>query len=363
MASDKILVCSFKIEDYTQRYTDAGQLLKSAFLIGPSNSIKERGEVTFEGSDNKADKPEENSVKATSKQKDSTNQSDNKSAQKENYNYTILNALARMFEADEETSASNASTQTPQSAGNNSNTKSKSKNKFNPGEHLVITVNLPNEGCTKWDLTIDADADIEKVKSALKSKNFNEAYLIASKNKESDGIVPTIVETYLYKDAECNCPFLGHCHFAVDSGDDNSAKESNSITLAIAPIDAKTNETNKDIVYYSVYNVVGDAICGIIGKTIAKAQKLIRNTIDGSTGNSERPSDPSERDSEKEKSNELSKFLHDKFRSPGDHTMYDEFLKIRNFIKKQIDEKRLEYSDTESFNLDNYQVKDTIIFY
>ena len=84
-----------------------------------------------------------------------------------------------------------------------------------------------------------------------------------------------------------------------------------------------------------MYNVTGDITGGVIGKLAASATSKIRDKALG-TDSSNRYRDSDDKDSEENQSDELSDWLHKKFRCVGDHTMYNNFKSLREFIKKQV---------------------------
>lgn len=314
-----IEICSYGIKSAADRYTKEGKILKSAFKIGPSDSVKSSGKILIDYSVSMS--------QDNTSTEDETSHQDSENTGKESYNYSMLEAFSRLnkiYEKDTDQTKSSVNV-----------------NKFEPGFEFYIQVLLPNEGCTVWRVQADRRARVESAKNAIKSKNFKAALEIAGKGIESDGLVPLSVKTYMSKNAKVNCPFVGHCRYAFDSGTEESSEESNTVCLAVAPINAVTNKPDEKTVFKAVYNIVGDISGGVINKLAAAVKS-----------DSERNSD---RDTiEQNVSDEVSEFLNQKFKCIGDSKMYDNFLKIRDFIDKQIKANNLEYNDADSESVIHY---------
>lgn len=327
--SNFVEICSYSINSASDRYTKEGKILKSAFRIGSSDSVKSSGKVIIDTND---------AVMATDdittpEEQNSSDTADN-SKDNESYHYTLLEACTNLHirsinEADDEQDTAKQSANVP---------------KFEPGQDLYVQVLLPGEGCSIWHIQIDRRSSVHAVKKALQSKNFSAAFNIAGKSTESDGLVPLSVKTYMNKNAKCKCPFIGHCRYAFDSGTEKLSEESNTVCLAVAPIDPRTNKPDEETVFKAVYNIVGD----ISGGVINSLTKLVNK------GSGDRLSSRDEDTDEEGISDEVSKFLNKKFKCVGDSTMYANFVKIRNFIEKQLSENNLEYNDSESESVTRY---------
>ena len=207
-----------------------------------------------------------------------------------------------------------------------------------------FNVGIVDEGYTTWKVAIDSRSDAGSVKNAIRAKKFKEAYNIASKSVKSDGLVPLSCTTYIRKapggKKDIQPPFIGHCRYAIDSGYESEYRSSGdkdglTLCLAVAPINGRTKKPDEDVVIQAVYNVTGDITGGIIGKLAASATSKIRDKALG-TDSSNRYRDSDDKDSEDNQSDELSDWLHKKFRCVGDHTMYNNFKSLREFIKKQV---------------------------
>jgi hypothetical protein len=213
---------------------------------------------------------------------------------------------------------------------------------FKQGEIYEFRVGIEPEGYTQWKVAIDSRADIKAVKNAIRAKKFKTAYQIASKDTKSDGLVPLSATTYINKKPPIYPAFIGHCRYGFDSGSMDGPEDNLTICLAVAPINAKTNKPSEDTVIKAVYNVVGDITGGVLGNLAATITQKVRDAADGKSSRYDRDYDNDDKDSEKNASEELSKFLNKKFRCVGDHTMYDEFLSIRKFIKSHLGDNTLE---------------------
>ena len=362
-------ICSYGIESYQDRYTDRGKILKTAFNWGPSNSVKAKGKVIIE-SGTPVQEPDEgeaaNKAEAPAESNKPAESSNNEPA-KESYTYTLHEAFMNMHTVYEkgggkkgkknnrpsykpkptQTPAENPTPKPAEATDNSGKEDQDSENvrKFTPGEIFYVQVLLPDEGCTIWKLQIDQNADADKVKNALRAKNFKAALNIAGNGQVTDGLVPLSAKSYMNKNAKVNCPFIGHCRYAFDSGTEKSSEESNTMCIAVAPIDPTTGKPNEETVFKAVYNiVVGDITGGIFGTLV----KLFGKDKEKEYGNDTSTD-------EKDISDSVSKYIKKLFpHNIGDQSMYENFLAIRNYVEKNIKEKNLEYNDTESESVIRY---------
>lgn len=363
--SGYIQVCDYRIDSVADRYSKEGKILKSAFSMGPSDAVVSNGRVIVDYTAPSESLPEDEKTKEDSKENDKAdNELDSKSTQKqpatepgkESYNYSILESYMNFhtfYEANEDNSANQSG-----EPSNKDNEPSQDKPKlntsdekiFNPGKDLYIQIYLPKEGCTVWHIRLDKRANESKVINAINSKKFKQALAIASQGLNTAGLVPLSATTYINSKAEANAPFVGHCRYAMDSGIEGSTEEDDTVCMAMAPIDARTNKPNENTVFKTMYNIIDD---------------ISNGEIDKIKDNNKEDSEDSA--SESGSSDKVSKWLNSKFKCVGDQSMYDNFLKLREFISKQISEKHLEYDAEASDNVKTYKnipdIKNGLIYY
>lgn len=425
-------ICEMKINSAADRFSGFGKILKSAWMIGLSKATIQHGkcynieEASVEQNSDETSDSEINKD-TTSNKEDASSDETNRSVDGSNegliYNYSILEAysfLQNMYESklksineysnapDSNTakSADNSASTTVSDGKSNSNTTNTkaSDSQTNPSESdpskentstndesdetddendnkedsdvadsfqlgtvLEFYVGIEDEGFTKWKIAIDARADDEAVINAIKSKKLKQAYQIASRSVKSDGLVPLSATTYINKKPSIPPAFIGHCRYGFDSGSDEGAESDLTICLAVAPINARTKKPDEKTVIKAIYNVTGDITGGALGNLLVN----IKNSLDNKGNNSYGRYNDEDTDSEQSKSDELSKYLKKVFKCVGDHTMYDEFLKIRKFIKKHLDSNSLELQSVSigsnnaelSNNLSTQVYKNQLIYF
>jgi hypothetical protein len=276
-----------------------------------------------------------------------------KRAQQNNTTQTSDTGTAEQPNDNNDTAKQDEQPQQGEQSKDNEETKDQADNEeeparqesFTPGETYTFRLEMPNEGFTEWTVLFDSRADVETAKNAIRAKKFKAAMQAASKDLESDGLVPIKARTCIYQITDFRkmpAPnFIGHCRYAFDSGSDEDTSEDNlTICLAVAPINAATNKPDSKTVIQAVYNVTGDITGGKVGQLAAAISKKLRDTADGK---SDRGYDDDDKDNEKSMSEELSKYLHNAFRCVGDQTMYKNYLTIRKFLSKQIAAKNIEF--------------------
>lgn len=352
----KRVIDSDKIEQ--AKNSDIGQLLKSAFMAGPSNAVATFGKVLVsdtdipeepgddstessdakqsdtKSSDAKSSDAKQSDTKSSSSNSSNAKSSDSKSSSESYNNYTIAEAylrystLYKKYEAEDEATSDNA------------------QSSFTPGAHIYVMSLLPNEGCTKWHLLLDASVEskLDDIKTAIKSKKFKLAYQLASNNTKSDGLVVVSAETFLNSKADCKAPFIGKCQFAFDSGSTADNTEVQAVCLAIAPLSAKNKKPRRETVYKVTYNIVGDITDG---DELDDLMSSLKAAASGDSDNSGEY-DPDEA------TDQISEYLHKRLKCKGDSSMYTEFLKIREYIDKNIDKKSLELNDQETETPQSY---------
>lgn len=419
--SKGIKLCGMYIADSSKRLSKPGIILKNAWLLGPSDPVlkfgkvkkyKEENELKEQDStdkDNKQNNEKPQNKEASdykSSDKESSDESkpskDNKSGN-ESFNYSICEAYASIkyiyeaeldykladFVADAENAVGkrNDNSSNKDAGDKESNIKDKrpdkndskkeypklnDKDSFEGGDVLSFKVDLPKEGYTLWKIQLDKNVkDVQSVINAILSKKFKAAHAIASENLGHDGLVPLSAETYVYDNEIIKYvpPFLGHSNFGLDSGsDDRNSDPHITISLAVAPINARNNKTDEDMLIVYIYNVLGDITGGAIGRLATDITKKVKDTI---TGNSDRYTYSSTEGSDNENiTDQLSKYLHKKFKYQGTHKNYSDFLKARKFILDQINDGNLSLFKENSTNVkkkfmaNNIQdSKDKLMFY
>ena len=412
--SGYVQICEYSIDSSTKRLSKEGKLLKKAFKDSPSPSVIDNGKIIIDESAPSAEPEATNQQDNTQQDNHSDNNpqpnepaqdsqpnenSNNNEDGNESYHYSMFEAymnLRHMFEADDDDSGqsdsagdnsqsdstgdSNSDTNDNQSDSSDSSDKNQSDNKesdndenkddnkedlFRPGSDLYVQVLLPHEGCTVWHLKLDSRVDKEKIVKVIQSKNFKSAFILSSKGLGHDGIAVLSAKTYLYKQADLHIPFIGNCRYAMDSGSENKADDSETVVIAVAPIDGRTGNPNEDTVLKAVYNIVGDISNGEL-----PFLKDLENGEGPSTITSkETDSDGNETEKEETVSGAVSKWLNanNSFKCVGDKTMVSNFDKLREFVSKNVADKKLEYNNEDSTDVVEYSklpaVKKSLIYY
>ena len=353
-------------EANTGRLSQPGKVLKANFFMGPckASGIKINVEIpslsNTQQSDNKQKDNKQKDNKQTDNKQTDNKQTDNKQTDKpnESYNYTIAesytkytNALSMVNEAGKGYYGSKSSTEFGDAGGDNAKSKEnaakqdKGTKDFYAGAHMYVQVLLPNEGYTKWHILVNKEiqdaTSLKAISNFIQAKKFKEAYKYASSKVQSDGLVFMSAETYLNKDQQI--PFLGRCRYAINASEDEDSGEDQSISFAVAPINGVTKKPDEAYVFLVKYNITGDFTNGKAGELYAS---LVRHLDDVNAGKA-RLGQPS-RDSDDDNTDELDKFLTDQFKTPGDDSMYNRFLQIRNYINDCIKDNTLELKTNDN---------------
>lgn len=402
----EIQLCEMSISSYKERFGKNGKVLKNAFSLGPSKAALSNGKI-IEPQDApqqaQNDEPTPAPAPAADQQQSDQSAPSEQTATNDSYirvnTFSLLEAysnMSLMFEAGkgkkrkkkknknrqtqqnstEQTNVINDTIEAPrdipphgdylvdaeqseqpqqdETSQSNEEPRDQAENEeeparqdsFTPGETYTFKLEMENEGFTEWTVLFDSRADVETAKNAIRAKKFKAAMQAASKDLESDGLVPIKARTCIYEIKDFRkmpAPnFIGHCRYAFDSGSDEDTSEDNlTICLAVAPINAATNKPDNKTVIQAIYNVTGDITGGKIGQLGAAISKKLRDHADGKRNYG--GYDDDDKDSEKSLSEELSKYLHNAFRCVGDHTMYKNYLAIRKFLSKQIAAKNIEF--------------------
>lgn len=324
--SDYWMISELKIESPDNRNSTEGTLLKVAWMQGVSDAVQKKGKVSSENYNIPLSSNNKNNKKDTTTQPQ----------QAECYHrYTMLEAYTNMnlfYEAGE--------TQGTLNADNTINNNQEKETVFrDDGNRYTFKVQLKDEGYTEWVIAIDSRANKKSVISAILSKKLKQAYQIASKSIGTDGLIPLSAKTFIANNKSVpykQPPFIGHCRFGFDSGIEGDHSGDLTICLAVAPISVKTNKPSTDTVIKAIFNVTGDITGGTIGKLSANLKNLKNNTNNRYSYDDD--------DDKKDTSKEISNYLHKKFKAAGDQSMYDDYLKIRSFLKKCIDNKIITFS-------------------
>ena len=334
-------------EANTGRLSQPGKVLKANFFMGPckASGIKINVEIP--------------SLSQT--QQTDNKQTDNKQTDKpnESYNYTIAesytkyaNALSMVNEAGKGYYGSNSTTEFGDAGGDNARSKEnaakqdKGTKDFYAGAHIYVQVLLPNEGYTKWHILVNKEiqdaTSLKAISNFIQAKKFKEAYKYASSKVQSDGLVFMSAKTYLNKDQQI--PFLGRCRYAINASEDEDSGEDQSISFAVAPINGVTKKPDEAYVFLVKYNITGDFTNGKAGELYAS---LVRHLDDVNAGKA-RLGQPSRDSDDDDNTDELDKFLTDQFKTPGDDSMYNRFLQIRNYINDCIKNNTLELKTNDN---------------
>lgn len=336
-------ISEISISSPDERFSNEGKMLKSMWMLGPSKAVISKGVITDLGNTGSDTSNTDNNENTGDASTDNKEQSTNTGSESFRHTYSILEAFSHLHKLYEDSTGEDSNNKSNDNGGKD-NEVEVGKFSYSAGNVYEFNVGIEDEGYTTWKVAIDTRADAGSVKNAIRAKKFKEAYNIASKSVKSDGLVPLSCTTYIRKDPggkkDIQPPFIGHCRYAIDSGYESEYRSSGdkdglTLCLAVAPINGRTKKPDEDVVIQAVYNVTGDITGGVIGKLAASATSKIRDKALG-TDSSKRYRDSDDKDSEESQSDELSDWLHKKFRCVGDHTMYNNFRSLREFIKKQV---------------------------
>lgn len=336
-------ISELSISSPDERFSNEGKMLKSMWMLGPSKAVISKGVITDLGNTGSETSNTDNNDNTGDASADNKDQSTNTNSESFCHTYSILEAFSHLHKLYEDSAGKDSNQQSNDNGGEDNEVKV-GKFSYSEGNVYEFNVGIVDEGYTTWKVAIDSRADIGSVKNSIRAKKFKEAYNIASKSVKSDGLVPLSCTTYIRKDPggkkDIQPPFIGHCRYAIDSGYESEYRSSGdkdglTLCLAVAPINGRTKKPDEDVVIQAVYNVTGDITGGVLGKLAASATSKIRDKALG-TDSSNRYRDSDDKDSEDNQSDELSDWLHKKFRCVGDHTMYNNFKSLREFIKKQV---------------------------
>ena len=349
-------------EANTGRLSQPGKVLKANFFMGPckASGIKINVEIPSLSNTQQSDNKQKDNKQKDNKQKDNK-QTDNKQTDKpnESYNYTIAesytkytNALSMVNEAGKGYYGSKSSTEFGDAGGDNAKSKEnaakqdKGTKDFYAGAHMYVQVLLPNEGYTKWHILVNKEiqdaTSLKAISNFIQAKKFKEAYKYASSKVQSDGLVFMSAETYLNRDQQI--PFLGRCRYAINASEDEDSGEDQSISFAVAPINGVTKKPDEAYVFLVKYNITGDFTNGKAGELYASFVRHLDDVNAGKArlGHTSRDSD------DDDNTDELDKFLTDQFKTPGDDSMYNRFLQIRNYINDCIKDNTLEIKTNDN---------------
>ena len=341
-------ISELSISSPDERFSNEGKMLKSMWMLGPSKAVISKGVITDLGNTGSETSNTDNNDNTGDASTNNKEQSTNTNSEAFYHTYSILEAFSHLHKLYEDSTGEDSNQQSNDN-GDKDNEVQVGKFSYSEGNVYEFNVGIVDEGYTTWKVAIDSRADAGSVKNAIRAKKFKEAYNIASKSVKSDGLVPLSCTTYIRKapggKKDIQPAFIGHCRYAIDSGYESEYRSSGdkdglTLCLAVAPINGRTKKPDEDVVIQAVYNVTGDITGGVIGKLAASATSKIRDKALGTDSNRYKDSD--DEDSEESQSDELSDWLHKKFRCVGDHTMYNNFKSLREFIKKQVSAGNLE---------------------
>lgn len=336
-------ISELSISSPDERFSNEGKMLKSMWMLGPSKAVISKGVITDLGNTGSETSNTDNNENTGDASTDNKDKSTNTNSEAFYHTYSILEAFSHLHKLYEDSTGEDSNQQSNDNGGKD-NEAEVGKFSYSEGNVYEFNVGIVDEGYTTWKVAIDSRSDAGSVINAIRAKKFKEAYNIASKSVKSDGLVPLSCTTYIRKDPggkkDIQPPFIGHCRYAIDSGYESEYRSSGdkdglTLCLAVAPINGRTKKPDEDVVIQAVYNVTGDITGGVIGKLAASATSKIRDKALGADS-SNRYRDSDDKDSEESQSDELSDWLHKKFRCVGDHTMYNNFKSLREFIKKQV---------------------------
>ena len=365
----------------SNRFGQVGKTLKTAFLYGPSASVKSKGKIYVEidgeaDQDEVADDEKRLSDEIEKADKDSKKDKKNKNNENiiyHNQNYSIFEAYS-LLNTQYKNKVKN---EADEDEDNNKSSIMTDTDLFVSGATFIIKVILENEGYSEWKVFINSDVPFNQyniIKNVLKSGEFKKAYEIAGQYTYTDGLVPMSCKTYIYNKPACHIPWLGHCRYGFAAGsEDNDPEIANTLFLAIAPFNAAKGgkpdakgSSDEAIVFKTAYNVTGDISDGKVGSLVNFVKNQVSRQADRLAD--ERPDDYEDID------DELTKYLKDRFKCVGDSSMYKQFLQIREYLSVELKEKEpgattsnLQIDFDESTNIKSYanqiKSKKALIFY
>lgn len=321
----------------SNRFGQVGKILKTAFLYGPSASVKSKGKIYVEidgkaDQDEVADDEKRLSDEIEKADKDSKKNKNNESLLYKNYSifeaYSLLNTQYKNKIKNE---ASEDDISKPSTMADT--------DLFVSGAIFIIKVILENEGYSEWKVFINSDVPSNQynvIKNALKSGEFKKAYEIAGQYTDTDGLVPMSCKTYITKKPECGIPWFGHCRYGFLPGaDDDDPEIANTLFLSIAPFNAAKGgkpdakgSSDEAIVFKAAYNITGDISDGKVGSLVNFVKDQVSRQADRLSG--DRPDDYDDID------DELAKYLKSRFKCIGDSSMYQQFLQIREYLSVEL---------------------------
>lgn len=358
----------------SNRFGKVGKTLKTAFLYGPSASVKSKGkiEVKIDGVDDDDEKRSSDEI-----------EKDNKDSKKNKNNESIVYHDYSIFEAysllntQYKNKIKNEANEDDEDDTSNNSSIMKDTDFFVSGATFIIRVILKNEGYSEWKVFINSDVPQKRynnIINALKSGEFKKAYEIAGQYTDTDGLVPMSCKTYITKKPECGIPWFGHCRYGFLPGaEDDDPAIANTLFLSVAPFNATKGSkpdtkgsSDEAIVFKTAYNVTGDISDGKVGSLVNFVKNQVSRQADRLAD--ERPDDYDDID------DELTKYLKSRFKCIGDSSMYNQFLQIREYLSVELKTKdhnattaNLQIDYDESTNIKNYanQVKSkkALIFY
>jgi hypothetical protein len=361
--ANQILICKKDIDSPSNRNTKDGKLLKAVFLLNPSKAVVMYGkaEVTINenisanntqsSTDSTENTQQSNTQQSNTPQSNTTPSGNSESNSSESYtydnHYSILEAYNNLcfinnkmlFEADDATT---------------DNTDTEATRNFVVGRTINVKVLLPDEGYTIWTLAVEQSAigGVNKIVSALKSKNFKAAFNIAKEamrrvdDRNFDALVPIKAETYITPTQNI-APFIGQCRWAFDAGTRDDNESGLNLNIAIAPINAKDGKPLERTIYKSVYNITGDISDGKLD--------FLFNTSRGSTQQQNSRYGNDDNNEDVDPSEAVSKYLNGKFKCIGDSSMYKNFLSIKKYIQDLLKKNVIEYVPNESMLPTRYE--------
>lgn len=384
-----IKVCEFPdkpVDADTRQSKEATQLLNT-FLLGPSSksckiefvdtSSKNDSNQESDQQTSQNEQPQQQPQSSASQSSSASQDSDSSTSTSDNNsfirNYSILEAcsyLHRVFEDEPARDNNQDSSQQPtqqitdNSANKNDNQQQNADDQAqkltNDAKTTIhVRVSLSKEGYSIWTIMLDSKVtNVDAIKSAIKSGNFKAARTLAIKDTNPACFIVSQLKTIVSTDSNftMNAPFIGRCRYAMDSGSEKDSSEDNTVCIAVAPIDGRTKKPSEKTVFKALYNVLD--MSKLTGGSVKSADDKAVNNSD--------KDDFSSINSDKNQS-ALSAWINKKFKSDGDSTEYDNFLKLRKFVADQLNAKVLEYDSANSENIKRYgnlpAVKAAIIAY
>ena len=378
------IISDYHIAGTADRLSTEGKVLRSVWIKGPSKATLDHGSVSdvkfiLHQSKKKSDNVEDSQDKPDTNSSDTSDSGEsaqggsgsNNGNTEEGFTrtYSIYEAFKKykyVCEDSPDGGDGGSDSGTPD-AGSNDNPpppeqpKPKVKHavsdrRFLEGYKLRFKVGINGEGWTEWIVAVDKRANIKEIIDLIKKMKFKEAFDKAGSKSDIDGIIPMSAVTRVYKEVasenKVEPPFIGYCGYGFGAGNFRDTGDDVTLTLAMAPFNMVDNKKSEETVIKAVYNIKNISAIEPSGlDKLADAGKDIAGhagkVMVGKDG--ERPNDSGAFTDGNPSG--LVDSLNNHFKamfgdiegnSTADVDSYEAFMKIRKYIREQLNAKNIE---------------------